>query len=303
MRFHVVLNREGGTLRRRDPDALAVSLARVLEGAGHTAAVFAVAGAEVEAALDAAVAGDADIVMVGGGDGTVSAAAARLAGGDKALAVLPAGTMNLFARSLAIPLDLDAAVAAFASGRIRAVDVGEADGRVFVHQFSVGLHTKLIRLRERARFDSRHGKMLASLKAGIAAFLRPPRLAAALAVDGRAFAVRASGISVTCNLLGEGQRLPYAARPDGGVLGVYVTRARRRRDLARLALGALLGRWRRNGEVDVYPAREVELRLLAHHRRFGCALDGELADLAPVTRLRIRPGALKVLVPADAEAV
>jgi diacylglycerol kinase family enzyme len=42
----------------------------------------------------------------------------------------------------------------------------------------------------------------------------------------------------------------------------------------------------------------VELRLLAHHRRFGCAMDGELADLAAVTRLRIRPGALKVLVPA-----
>jgi diacylglycerol kinase family enzyme len=140
--------------------------------------------------------------------------------------------------------------------------------------------------------------MLASLRAGLAAFLRPPRLAAALSIDGREFMVRASGISVTCNLLGEGRQLPYAERPDGGVLGIYVTRARRRRDLARLALGALLGRWRRNAALDVYSGREVELRLLAHHRRFGCAMDGELADLAAVTRLRIRPGALKVLVPA-----
>ncbi len=301
MRFHVVLNREGGTLRRRDLDALAASVTRVLEDAGHSVAICVVGGAEVEAALDAAAAGDGDVVMVGGGDGTVSAAAARLAGGEKALAVLPAGTMNLFARSLAIPLDLDRAVAAFATGRVRAVDVAEADGRVFVHQFSVGLHTKLIRLRERARFGSRYGKMLASLRAGLGAFLRPPRLAAALAIDGREVTVRASGISVTCNLLAEGRRLPYAERPDGGALGVYVTRARRRRDLARLALGALLGRWRRNAAVDVYSAREVELRLLAHHRRFGCAMDGELAELATITRLRIRPGALKVLVPGKAE--
>ena len=301
MRFDVVLNRDGGTLRSRDLDAFGAALSAVLEAAGHAVAVSVVAGAEIEAALDAAASGEAEIVMAGGGDGTVSAAAARLAGGDKALAVLPAGTMNLFARSLGIPADLDRAVAAFASGRVRAVDVAEADGRVFVHQFSVGLHTKLIRLREKASFRSRHGKMLASLRAGIGAFLRPPRLAAALDIDGREFVVRASGVAVTCNLLGEGRRLPYARHPDGGVLGVYVTRARRRRDLAGLALGVLLGRWRRNAQVDLYRGREVSLRLLAHHRRFGCAIDGELAELGTVTRLRIRPGALKVLVPAEGE--
>lgn len=300
MRFQVVLNRDGGTLRRRDADAVAGSLREALEAAGHAVSVAAVAGDGMDAALDEAAAGPADIVMVGGGDGTVSAAAARLAGSDKALAVLPAGTMNLFARSLGIPADLDQAVAAFATGEVRAVDVAEADGRVFVHQFSVGLHTKLIRLREKKSFGSRYGKMIASLQAGFAAFLRPPRLAAALTLDGRETVVRASGIGITNNLLGEGYRLPYAARPDGGVLGVYVTRARRRRDLALFALGALFGRWRRNAHVDVHQAREVTLRLVAHHRRFGCAMDGELAELGTETLLRIRPGALKVLVPAQA---
>lgn len=302
MRFQVVLNKEGGTLRRRDPDVVARAMRAALEAAGHTVSVAAVAGRDMDAALDAAAAGPADIVMVGGGDGTVSAAAARLAGSDKALAVLPAGTMNLFARSLGIPADLDQAVDAFATGEIRSVDVAEANGRIFVHQFSVGLHAKLIRLREKKRFDSRYGKMLASLQAGFATFLRPPRLAAALTLDGRDFVVRTSGIGITSNLLGEGYRLPYAARPDGGVLGVYVTRARRRRDLALFALGALFGRWRRNAHVDVYQAREATLRLVAHHRRFGCAMDGELAELGTVTQLRILPGALKVLVPANPES-
>ena len=299
MRFDVVLNRDGGTLRGRDLDSLQATLRRTLEGSGHAVSIALVAGDGVGAALDRAAAGPCDVVMAGGGDGTVSAAAARLAGTDKALAVLPAGTMNLFARSLGVPPDLDRAIAAFAHGAVRRVDVAEADGRIFVHQFSVGLHAKLIRLRARRRFTSRAGKMLASLQAGLAALLRPPRLAAALAVDGREIVVRAAGIGITNNLLGEGYRLPYAQRPDGGTLGVYVTRGRRRRDLARLALGALLGRWESNAQVEVHHGREVRLRLLAHHRRFGCAIDGELAELSTVTHLRIRPGALKAWVPVS----
>lgn len=301
MRFHVVLNRDGGTLRGRDLGRLQALLRDTFERAGHEMSIALVAGDGVEAALDRAAAADCDVVMAGGGDGTVSAAAARLVGTDKALAVLPAGTMNLFARSLGIPPDLDRAIAAFAQGGVRRVDVAEVGGRIFVHQFSVGLHAKLIRLRARRTFTSRAGKMLASLQAGFAAFLRPPRLAAALDVDGRETVVRASGIGVTNNLIGEGYRLPYAERPDGGVLGVYVTRARRRRDLARFALGALLGRWEGNAQVDVLPAREVRLRLVAHRRRFGCAIDGELAELDTVTHLRIRPGALKAWVPAGGE--
>lgn len=299
MRFQVILNRDGGSLRTRDVERFADDVRQTLESLGHAVSVTAVTGGGVEAALAEAAAGPCDVVMVGGGDGTVSAAAARLAGSDKALAILPAGTMNLFARSLGIPLDLDAAVAALGAGAIHAVDVATADDRIFVHQFSVGLHAKLIRLRQKKSFGSRLGKMRASVAAGLSTFFRPPRLVAALGVDGREFTVRTAGIGITNNLIGEGYRLPYAARPDGGVLGVYVTRAARRRDLARMLFGVLLGRWQRNEHVDVFEAREVTLRLLAHHRRFGCAIDGELSPLSTVTRLAVLPGALKVLRPAS----
>ena len=298
MRFEVVLNEDGGTLRDRDVGGFADTTRQTLEDLGHSVRIVTVAGDGVEAALAEAAAGPADIVMVGGGDGTVSAAAARLAGSGKALAVLPAGTMNLFARSLGIPLDLDEAVAALGGGKIVAVDVATVGDRIFVHQFSVGLHAKLVRLRQKKSFGSRLGKMRASLTAGLSALLRPPRLQAELVIDGHALTVRTAGIGITNNLIGEGYRLPYAAQPDGGVLGVYVTRAWRRRDLARLFFGILLGRWRRNRHVDVLEAREVTVRLLAHHRRFGCAIDGELAPLATVTRIAILPGALKVVRPA-----
>src|SRR6478752_6069306 len=60
---------------------------------------------------------DADpVVVVGGGDGTVSAVAAALAGSDKTLGVLPMGTLNHFAKDLGIPLELPAAAETIARG-------------------------------------------------------------------------------------------------------------------------------------------------------------------------------------------
>lgn len=296
MEFHIILNRDGGTLRTLDLDAFCAQARSTLEQAGHQVTVDITNGSGITSALERAANGSADVVMVGGGDGTISAAATALQNSEKALAVLPAGTMNLFARSLGIPLVLDLAVSAFAGGIVRSVDLGCANGEVFVHQFSVGLHAKLIKLRETANFRSRLGKIWASLRAGVYAFINPPKLKARLEVDGRVLDVTTAGIGITNNLFGEGH-LPYTDTPDGGVLGVYVTRARRKRDLARFLLNMALGRWRTNAQVDIYTAQTVRLKLVSHHRRFGCAIDGELYPLEEETHLKILPGVLRVLTP------
>ena len=102
-------------------------------------------------------------MLAGGGDGTISAAAARLMNSKKALAILPAGTMNLFARGLGIPQTLDAALESFADGEVIAVDMASANGRPFVHQFSIGMHARMVQLRQKMAFGSRLGKMRASV--------------------------------------------------------------------------------------------------------------------------------------------
>lgn len=298
MHFHIVLNRQGGTLRTLDIEAFAANAGSILEGAGHTVSTSIVDGEQIEESLDAAVSGPAGVILVGGGDGTVSAAAGKLMGSGKALAILPAGTMNLFARSLGIPLELQAAVHAFSSGEIRAVDLASGDGRIFVHQFSIGLHAKLIELREKAEFRSRIGKIWASTRAGIGALFRPPRLKVRLEMDDDIVECATAGVGITNNPFGEGH-LPYADMPDEGVLGIYVTRARRKRDLALFAMKLALGRWKTNRHVDIYRSRKVTLTLQSPPRRFGCAIDGELCDLETLTRLEILPGALNVLVPAE----
>src|SRR5690606_28446370 len=123
-----------------------------------------------------------DVVLAGGGDGTISAAAARLMGRKKALAILPAGTMNLFARGLGIPQTLDAAVQAFANGEVRAVDMASANGRPFVHQFSIGMHARMVQLREKMEFGSRLGKISASTRAAWATLNNPPAIEVLLTI-------------------------------------------------------------------------------------------------------------------------
>jgi diacylglycerol kinase family enzyme len=233
MRFVAVLNRDGGTLRTTDLDAFSKRIETALGDAGHEVAVRIVRGDEIVEALDkAARQRGVDVVMAGGGDGTISAAAAKLMGGKKALAVLPAGTMNLFARSIGVPLDLDGAVTAFAKAEVRPVDMALANGRPFIHQFSIGMHAKMVQLREKMDFGSRLGKMRASAKATFYTLKNPPSITARLRIGEAETKVKTTGIGVTNNLFGEGH-LPYADHPDGGVLGIYVTAASERNELVR----------------------------------------------------------------------
>lgn len=304
MQFISVLNRDGGTLRTTDLDSFATRMRDVLAKAGHGVDIQIVEGSGLETALNkAATETKADIVMIGGGDGSVSAAAAILQNRNKALAILPAGTMNLFARSLHIPLGLDAAVLAFATGSVREVDMASANGRPFVHQFSLGMHAKMVDLRDRMEFGSRLGKIRASLTAAYHTIMRPPSMRVLLRIDKSEILTKTTGLGITNNVFGEGYRLPYAADPAGGTLGIYIMVAHRRLNLIRLFVNMLLGRWRDNDQVEIHEAREVTVTVLAARSKSKCVVDGELMPLSRETVIRIHPKSLRVLVPAEADGI
>ncbi|MEA3064360.1 MAG: hypothetical protein QOJ27_799 [Sphingomonadales bacterium] len=81
----------------------------------------------------------APMVIVGGGDGSLSCAVDELVDRDCVFALLPLGTANSFARTLGIPLDLDGAIATIASGRRRRIDLGMIDGDYFANSAAMGL--------------------------------------------------------------------------------------------------------------------------------------------------------------------
>lgn len=300
MRFAAVLNQDGGTLRNTNLEAFSDQVRTILEAAGHSVDIEIVKGSDVEPALQKATRRrNVDVVLAGGGDGTISTAAALLMGSRKALAILPAGTMNLFARSLGVPQTLDAAVKGFSDGEVISVDIATANGRPFIHQFSIGMHARMVQLRDRMEFGSRWGKISASARAAWATINNPPAMNITMSIGEAEVESRVTGIGITNNLFGEGH-LPYADNPAGGVLGIYVTVARQRGELLKFLFNVARGKWRDNEHVEIHQGDKAVLKIKSGGRKFPSVIDGELVRLETETVFQLHPGALNVLVPRAA---
>ncbi|WP_268881965.1 diacylglycerol/lipid kinase family protein [Jiella pelagia] len=300
MRILALLNRDGGTLKTTDLDWLSALIRDEFSVHGHEVEVEFCAGREVVAAIEkAAKREDVDVLLVGGGDGTVSAAAAAVFEGETALAILPAGTMNLFARTLQIPLNLEAAVKALAGGTVTKVDVATVNGKPFIHQFAAGLHARMVRFRERITYRSRLGKMWATTRAIALAFKKLPKVEILINVDGRTERLLCSAIAISNNLYGPGH-LPFADNPKGGVLGVYVCTEREINRVAKLTLDIFTGKWRDNPSLIVKTAHHVQLAHRGKPRSNRAVRDGELELLDDLSKVELHPLALSVLVPAEA---
>ena len=289
----VVLNAQAGN-GRAAPDAAALRAA--FADHGLQARVFECApGAGLDALLADAVASRPAVLVAAGGDGTVNAVAAQALANDLAFGVLPLGTLNHFARDLGLPLELDAAVAVVAARVLRAVDVGEVNGAVFVNNASLGLYPQVIARRE---YEQRHfarGKWSAMLRAAWRVLRRPEAFEAVLELDGREERRRTPSVFVGNNPYAlDGPRMGHRERLDGGVLGVVVLRPRRRAGWLWLAVRALCGRLSPR-DVEVHAVRAF--RLDARAGSLPVARDGEPQSLRPPLRFASRPRALRVCVP------
>jgi YegS/Rv2252/BmrU family lipid kinase len=238
---------------------------------------------------------DWTVIMAGGGDGTVNAVATHLVGTDKILGVLPLGTLNHFAKGLRIPLDLEEAAQNAISGHATNVDVGEANGRIFLNNSSLGLYPIIVREREKKqRLGS--GKWPAFAWAAITAFRRYPFLNVRLDADGKKFDLKTPFVFVGNNeYIMERLHIGARARLDQGVLSVYITNRTGRWGLVRLALRALLGRLRQETDFLALLTREVKIE--TRQKRLRVAFDGEVELMHAPLHYRCRPGALRVMAP------
>lgn len=294
----VLLNSGAGTIRGEDDEAVIAKVERTLIAAGHEVEVVLAGGRELQGALAERLARDPpDAVVVGGGDGSVSGAAATLCGSDIALGVLPLGTMNLFARSLGMPLDLDAALKVLAtSARRRKIDLGEVNGRLFTHHVSMGLQPRLVAMREKTDYGSRIGKILATLRALLMVMTNPPRLTVRVTLEDKTFDLETPALVVSNNLFGP-DHLPYADELDRGELGVYICTSHRPADVLQVTLEALLGAWHQRGRVKTLTARSMTVeRRSRRRRRIVATVDGELVTFDGAIEMTVRPGCLTVLV-------
>lgn len=298
MQFRAILNRDGGTLRTMDLDAFCAEAQAIFTQEGHALDCRVIGGDQVEEALaTASKDDDVEVILAGGGDGTISAAAAAAFACGKPLGVLPAGTMNLFARALGMPLDLEGALTAIARGEVGHIDIATANGRPFVHQFGVGIHARLVRIRNGMAYNGRIGKMVASLRSIVASAIDPPRFTVELSAPDGAKTYMASGVAISNNPLDDGP-IPVAARLDSGLLGVYVASSVTTQELLTLALDLFTGHWRENAMVSEAEVPELVLRFPKRRRGHQAVIDGELIVLDPVVTLKSHAGALAVIRPS-----
>ena len=108
-------------------------------------------GAELVEMAQRAVAEKPQLIVAGGGDGTLNAVASALVGSDIAFGILPLGTLNHFAKDLHIPLDLDQATQNIVAGHTISVDVGEVNDRIFLNNSSLGIYPRIVLDREKGQ--------------------------------------------------------------------------------------------------------------------------------------------------------
>jgi diacylglycerol kinase family enzyme len=291
-RIFAVLNERAGSLLDCDPAAVKRQVERTLAAPGRSVDVVLARGQRICRAIDRAAESDYDTVVVGGGDGSVSYATARLAGRDKQLGVLPLGTLNLLARDLGMPTELDAALAALAEAQPRAIDSGMINGRPFHTISGVGFFSQMARARE--EFRDWPSRLLRVGLAAAQAVMRAGRFTLDIAIDGQTRRIDTYAVLVTVNRFG-GEDWRRDAL-DGGTLEVHI--AEEEGALARLKAGAdlLTGAWRDNPGIHSYRARQVTIA--ASRPRTWVATDGELAREGAPLHYTLREKALNVLAPA-----
>jgi diacylglycerol kinase family enzyme len=294
----VVLNDSSG---KGDCAGAAKRLQEIFADAGREVRLtVAKSGAELRSGMERAVREGCEILIAGGGDGTINAGASAAVERNIPLGVIPLGTLNHFAKDVGIPQDLEQAAHVVLAGIRCRVDVAEVNGRVFLNNSSLGVYPAIVRMRERYRAGGL-GKWLAALWATLTVLRRNPFMAVRIVADGQAMIRRTPFVFVGNNeyhMAG----LQAGSRDSlvNGTLAVYVVNAERRVGLIGLAWKVLLQGPEKVQELDLItvPETTVETR----RRSLQVALDGEVLPLESPLLYRIRPASLQVFVPADSSA-
>ena len=249
------------------------------------------APAQVQRALEEG----AELLFVWGGDGMVQRCIDALDGAKTPVAIVPAGTANLFASNLDIPQDIEKAVEIGLKGPRRTLDVGRMNGERFAVMAGAGFDAQMIREAD-AGLKDRIGRV-AYVWTGVNQLGRKP-FEAAITVDGSTwFEGKAS--SVLLGNVGElfaGVEAFEDARPDDGVLELGVVTADSALDWARTIARTAAGASSTSPFVQVTKARSVKVKF---DRKVLYELDGGDRKKVKKLEVEVEPAAIEVCVPTE----
>lgn len=250
--------------------------------------------AELPGRLATAIDLGPDLLVAGGGDGTIGTAARLLAHRDIALGLLPLGTTNNFARTVGIPLDLDDAVAALRHGKVIDVDLGRAGNTLFTNHVGVGLSADVMRTAPRPL--KRAAGRLAYPITALALLTRHRPLRATVRANGRTHEFVTHQLYVANGGFHAGRPITADAHADDRLLVAYPVGGPTRLQLLReTARNAASGRRRTLGDDPFLAVRELWVDT---DRPARVEVDGEPSGQTPM-RVSLDANALRLMAPAD----
>jgi diacylglycerol kinase family enzyme len=296
MRIHGIINKRAGTLIGTDPEAFAERLRQSYAAAGHELTLDVVDPGEICDRLDDAAKQNYDALLLGGGDGSINAAANRLSGSRTALGILPLGTMNRLARELDLSLGLDQITAELAHSEPVQIDVAEVNGHIFTCNSFIGLPPMITERRQSLRGAGFLRRMKGYLMLPLDISRNMRRLALFIDDQKGPRVVRALTVVISNNAYSEEAHfLPRRRALNEGRLGLYISRHYTLLQTVWLLIRASLGMWKGDPRFERHQLHKLTIG--SRHSHLRVANDGELMRLETPLVYAIRPKALTVLVP------
>jgi len=241
-----------------------------------------------------ALAKQPDILILGGGDGTISSLVDHIVGSDIPLGLLPLGTANSFARTLGIPFDLDEAINIIAAGHRRRIDLGMIDDDYFANSAAIGMSPLIAKTipHQLKRFGGRAGYALWA--AVQSARFEPFRVT--VTVDGGARAIlSALEVRIANGRYHGGTRVVEQAKVDSGEIVVQVVEGETHGRLALNWLATLAGSDLRHQLTREFRGRAIRIET---NPPLPISIDGEVLARTPVTA-KVAPHAIEVFAPRE----
>lgn len=245
----------------------------------------------VEIVEDAPAVTGIDAIVVGGGDGTVTRQVPRALALHVPIGIVPLGTFNDLARTLAIPLDVQGACAVIAAGRTRTIDAARVNDVYFLTEASIGISSRLARL-QRPEDKQRFG--LLAVAASLLLVLRNARrFRAEVTFDRRRFGFQSVQLTIANSQRFGGFITVDDAAIDDGWLDLYSVEVENIAELYSVVVAVGAGRRKPSWGIRTFRAAAFDVWTRRPHR---ISADGEPAGTTPA-RFEVLPRALRLFAP------
>lgn len=293
----VIINRNAGN-HAEDFSQMQQQIVHWFQQHGRDIDLHPVVPSDLKGVLEQIIAQKPATVVVGGGDGTLHTAVNALANTDICLGILPLGTFNHFAKDLKIPLNLKEAAHAVNTGTVKAVDLGEVNGHLFLNNASIGMYPLAVTKRNLYQKLLGLPKLPAMGYAFWRLLWRFPLRTCRIELPQQSTRVKTPFLFIGNNRYEKNSVAQVQRRSlTEGHLHVLYTVPIGPFMLVKLITQILFSRLGETAQLENLWVTTFTIESPKPTIKVG--LDGEVVQLTPPLHFRSRPGALKVIVPSE----